>query len=128
MAMGDKIECPVGGVVETTFQLDFKKAQVAELPDAANFRFVVFSMDGNVGGKTESGFFVRPNSVEVTADDQKVVVRWTFANDPKKFGPDFFKAGEEWQLKASYQPTDSSSGLAPDRTFVLGTVKLTGPK
>ncbi len=127
MALGDRIDCPVGGVVETTFQLDFKKKQVAELPDAVNFRFVTFSMENTKERKTDSAR-VRPSSVEVKDDDQRIVVRWQFTNQPEKEGPGFFGVGSEWSLQMSYVAS-GSSGPAPkgERLFTLGTVKLTGP-
>lgn len=127
MALGDKIDCPVGGVVETTFQLDFKKAQVSQLPDAPNFRFASFEMENTKEGKNDSSR-AKPSSVEITQDDQKIVVRWQFTNQPEREGPGFFAAGAEWSLRMSYVPS-ASSGPAPkgERLFVLGTVRLTAP-
>src|SRR5689334_19938362 len=127
MAMGDKIDCPVGGVVETTLQLDFKKAQVSQLPDAPNFKFALFSMSNTKDGK-EDLRRVKPGSVEVTQDDQKITVRWQFVNEPEKEGPGFFAAGAEWKLIMSYvQSADSSPAPKGERQFTLGTVKLTAP-
>jgi hypothetical protein len=127
MAMGDKIDCPVGGVVETTLQLDFKKAQTTQLPDAPNFRFAVFTMASTKGNKTDERR-VKPPSVEVTQDDQRITVRWQFVNEPEKEGPGFFAVGEEWNLFMSYVPT-ADNGPAPkgERLFTLGTVKLVAP-
>ena len=126
MALGDKIDCPLGGVVETTFQLDFKKKLVAELPDAANFRFATFSMENPKEGKADSNR-VKPDVIEIKDDDQKMVVRWQFINNPAKEGPGFFVVGSEWNLLMSYVP-DQNSVQAPkgERLFTLGTVKLTG--
>jgi len=126
MALGDRIDCPVGGVVETTFQLDFKKNLVAQLPDGANFRFATFAMENAKDRKLDQRR-VKPSSVEVTQDDQRVVVRWQFINEPEKEGPGFFTAGAEWSLLMSYVPDANSSAPKGERLFTLGTVKLTGP-
>lgn len=127
MALGDRINCPLGGVVETTFQLDFKKARVAELPDGADFKFVNFEMLSRAQNKVDAGLRIKPESVEVTQDDQRISVRWQFNNLPAQGQPDFVKVGDEWELRMSYMPTNSGQSSASERLFTLGTVKITGP-
>jgi hypothetical protein len=123
----DHIECPLGGIVESTFQLDYKKADVALLPNAADFRKVAFQLFCEAGGILNAGFEgqIRPQSVKVNADDQQVTVRWTFKDFPKS--PGTFKVDQNWQLQMQYVAEDFDSSFSEKTAIVIGTVHITAP-
>ena len=131
--MTERIKARVGDVIETSFKLAYKKAEVARLPDTARYHSVDFFMLCEAGGKVElgagrelgPGTFIQSATKEVTQDDQEVSARFSFANT-KETGDRLFVTGDLWKLFISYCEKDgNTSGKKDDTgTHLLAEVEL----
>ncbi len=119
--MAERIKARIGDVVETSFSLTFKRAEVARLPDPSKFEAIDFFILSDKGNKTAigagrefgEGTRIRCAVREITQDDQPIVAQFSFAQSPKD--PGFFAVGDVWQLFVSYCSKDgAASGSAKD--------------
>jgi hypothetical protein len=112
--MAERIKARIGDVVETTFNLAFKKAEVARLPNPRKFEAIDFFMLADKGGKVMTGAgreFSDGSSIrcavrEVTQDDQPITAQFRFADSSQNRG--FFAVGDVWKLFLSYSSKDES--------------------
>jgi hypothetical protein len=131
--MAERIKARVGDTVETSFNLVYKKAEVARLPDRDQYVAIDFVMTCDTDGKVFMGATVQPTSHsqivcavrEVTQDDQPVTAQWLFVPDPAT-DPNFFKTGDLWHLSLSYVAKDGSPDSNPKspRVHLLAEVEL----
>jgi hypothetical protein len=132
--MADRIKARIGDVVETTFSLAFKKAEVARLPDPRKFQAIDFFLLSDKGGKLaigasrefSQGIKIRCAVREVTQDDQPITAQFSFA--PTSGEPNFFAVGDVFRLFVGYCP--KGEGLAGDPkdpdSHLLAEVELVG--
>ncbi|MEO8451797.1 MAG: hypothetical protein ABI647_18545 [Gemmatimonadota bacterium] len=134
--MAERIKARIGDIVETSFNLAFKKAEVARLPDAAQhkaFDFFVINpkakkiatnASNNFG---ERGLDIKAAAGDVTQDDQAVTAQFRFANDQK--AGEMVKVGEVWQLFLFYCGAAGESPPSEDdpRSHLLAEVEIVGP-
>ena len=134
--MAERIKARIGDIVETSFNLVFKKAEVARLPDGAQhqaFDFFVLTTQGNkmASGASnnfgEPGLAVKAAAGIVTQDDQPVTAQFRFANDTKS--GEMVKVGDVWQLFLFYCSAagDSPPPASDPRSHLLAEVEIIGP-
>lgn len=134
--MAERIKARVGDIVETSFNLAFKKAEVARLPDAAQHKAFDFFVVSTQGGKTatnaganfsEPGLAIKSAVGDVTQDDQAVTAQFRFANDTKS--GEMVKVGDVWQLFLFYCAAagDSPPSAKDPRSHLLAEVEIVGP-
>lgn len=134
--MAERIKARIGDIVETSFNLAFKKAEVARLPDAAQhkaFDFFVLTTQGNKTANGASANFdsrglgIKAAVGEVTQDDQAVTAQFRFANDAQS--GETVKVGDIWQLFLFYcaAPGDSPPSPNDPRSHLLAEVEIVGP-
>ncbi len=131
--MAERIKAKVGDTVETSFNLAYKKAEVARLPDRSQYEAIDFVMFCEAGGREFLGSGLQAsvgNHIvctvrEVTQDDQPVTAQWDFTASPSE-SPDFFKTGDLWQLYLAYVEKGGSppGDLHSPRVHLLAEVEL----
>lgn len=131
--MAERIQARVGDTVETSFNLVYKKAEVARLPDHQDYGAIDFMMSCEVGGKEHSGAGIRAHPGEriicavreVAQDDQRVETQWFFQND-EAAGPTFFQVGDLWKLYLGYVRKGAAftEGPGSPRVHLLAEVEL----
>lgn len=112
--MAERIKARIGDVVETSFNLAFKKAEVARLPDPKKFEAIDFFMLSDKGGKVavgagrqfDDGTQIRCAIRDVTQDDQPITAQFSFAQSAKN--PGFFAVGDVFRLFVGYRPKDGN--------------------
>lgn len=112
--MADRIKARIGDVVETSFNLAFKKAEVARLPDPKKFQAIDFFIVSDKGGKLaigagrqfDDGTQIRCAVREVTQDDQPITAQFSFASSAKN--PGFFAVGDVFRLFVGFCAKDGS--------------------
>jgi hypothetical protein len=117
--MADRIKARIGDVVETSFNLVFKRAEVSRLPNSAKFEAFDFFMFCEKGGKVKigagksfnDGTQIRCATQDITQDDQAVSAQFSFASPRKDAG--FFAVGDVFQLFLTYRSKDATSGSDP---------------
>jgi hypothetical protein len=131
--MAERIKARIGDIVETSFNLAFKKAEVARLPDAAQhkaFDYFMISRDEVLGFANptfgDRGLAIKAVVGDVTQDDQAVTAQWRFANDDKIKS---VKVGQIWKLFLYY--CDAPGGTTPEendpKAHLLAEVEIIGP-
>lgn len=134
--MAERIKARIGDIVETSFNLAFKKAEVARLPDAGQHKaFDFFAIEPK--GKKEAdgagqnsfapGVGIRAPAGDVAQDDQAVTAQFRFAND--KQSGELVKVGDVWQLFLFYCSAVGEGRPPVDdpRCHLLAEVEIVGP-
>ena len=130
--MAERIKVRIGDVVETTFNLALKKAEVARLPNPRKFEAIDFFMAADKGGKLltgagrefSEGSNIRCAVKEVTQDDQPITAQFRFAESAQNRG--FFAVGDVWKLFLGYCSKDeplAGDSKDPD-SHLLAEVEL----
>ena len=132
--MAERIRARLGDTVETAFNLVYKRAEVARLPDRQRYEAIDFMMQCDVANKIVIGAGRQPaegNVIvcavrEVTQDDQPVTAQWSFSSP--SHDPAFFQAGEIWKLYLGYVSRENGTVEEPDKPGVhlLAEVELVG--
>ena len=133
--MAERIKARVGDIVETSFSLVFKKAEVARLPDADKHKAFDYFMIAQQGAKMTSNagtnfgpaLGIRATVGDVTQDDQAVTAQFRFANDARS--GEMVKVGDVWQLFLFYcsAPGDSPPSATDPRSHLLAEVEIVAP-
>lgn len=132
--MAERIKARIGDVVETTFNLSFKRAEVARLPSPSNFEAIDFFLLAEKGNKLLIGagrelvdnVNIRCAVREVTQDDQPITAHFSFA--PPSANPGIFAVGDVWRLFMGYCAKNASltgNPKDPD-SHLLAEVELVG--
>lgn len=132
--MAERIKARVGDTIETSFNLAYKKAEIARLPNAAKYATFDFFMMCEKGSKLQigasrefvEGVFIRCQSRDITQDDQPVVAQFHFGGTMG--GSSVFSPGDLWRLYLAYcakEGSPSGDPKDPD-SHLLAEVELQG--
>lgn len=132
MAQGDTVSIGIAELVEVTFQLDFKTAEVRARPDADSFAELRFLMQVKARKFTHitgpDSKQASPPVVDLTGpgDDRVVRVVFTFVGN-KEDGTARFQAGDTVDLLCQFTDRDGAPADAV-QPILLGTAKIQAAK